>query len=256
MKVVILAGGYGTRMREETEFKPKPMVEVGGHPVLWHIMKIFAKFGHKDFVIATGYKSEIIKDYFLNYKARNNDFTISLSDQGSLVVHDADNEDWNVTIADTGLNTLTGGRLTGVAKYLDAGKDFLVAYGDGLANVDIAKLVSSHQKSKKLVTLTVVQPQSRFGLVDIDEDSAVTKFREKPQSEGWINVGFFVMNHKAIKYVNPDGPLEQEPLSNLARDGQLNAFRHEGFWQPMDTYREAQLLNELWDSGNAPWKSW
>ena len=146
MKVVILAGGFGTRMREETEFKPKPMVEVGGHPVLWHIMKNFAKFGHKDFVIATGYKSEIIKDYFLNYKARNNDFTISLGNQDSLVVHDSDNEDWNVTVADTGVNTLTGGRLLGAAKYLDKSEDFLVAYGDGLANVDIAKLVSSHQE--------------------------------------------------------------------------------------------------------------
>ena len=256
MKVVILAGGYGTRMREDTEFKPKPMVEVGGHPVLWHIMKNFAKFGHTDFVIATGYKSEIIKDYFLNYKARNNDFTISLGNKESLVIHDQDNEEWNVTVADTGVSTLTGGRLLGVSKYLDPKQDFLVAYGDGLANVDIDKLVASHKASKKIATLTVVQPQSRFGLVDIDADNAVTKFREKPQVEGWINVGFFVMNQKVLSYLDPEGPLEQEPLSNLASDGELNAYRHDGFWQPMDTYREAQQLNELWNSGNAPWKSW
>lgn len=256
MKVVILAGGYGTRMREETEFKPKPMVEVGGHPVLWHIMKNFASFGHTDFVIATGYKSEIIKDYFLNYKARNNDFTISLGNRESLVIHGQDNEDWKVTVADTGINTLTGGRLLGVSKYLDPNEDFLVAYGDGLANVGIDKLIASHKASNKIATLTVVQPQSRFGLVDIDSNNAVTKFREKPQVEGWINVGFFVMNQKVLGYIDPEGPLEQEPLSNLASDGELNAFRHEGFWQPMDTYREAQQLNELWNSGNAPWKSW
>jgi glucose-1-phosphate cytidylyltransferase len=256
MKVVILAGGYGTRMREETEFKPKPMVEVGGHPVLWHIMKNFAKFGHTDFVIAAGYKSEIIKDYFLNYKARTNDFTISLGNRESLVIHGQDNEDWNVTVADTGVSTLTGGRLLGVSKYLDPKQDFLVAYGDGLANIDIDKLVASHRASHKIATLTVVQPQSRFGLVDIDSNNAVTKFREKPQVEGWINVGFFVMNQKVLGYIDPEGPLEQEPLSNLASDGELNAFRHEGFWQPMDTYREAQQLNELWNSGNAPWKSW
>ena len=256
MKVVILAGGYGTRMREETEFKPKPMVEVGGHPVLWHIMKNFAKFGHTDFVIAAGYKSEIVKDYFLNYQTRNNDFTISLGKRESLTIHGQENENWNVTVADTGVSTLTGGRLLGVSKYLDPKQDFLVTYGDSLANVDINKLVASHQASKKIATLTIVHPQSRFGLVEIDDNSAVTRFREKPQVEGWINVGFFVMNQKVLSYIDPEGPLEQEPLSKLASDGELNAFRHDGFWQPMDTYREAQQLNELWNSGDAPWKSW
>jgi glucose-1-phosphate cytidylyltransferase len=256
MKTIILAGGLGTRMREETEFKPKPMVEVGGYPVLWHIMKNFASFGHTDFVIATGYKSDIIKDYFLNYNARNNDFTIALGNRESLVIHGQDDEDWNVTVADTGMNTLTGGRLLGASKYLDPNEDFLVTYGDGLANVNINSLLSSHKESKKIATLTVVQPQSRFGLVDIDESNSVTKFREKPQVEGWINVGFFVMNQKVLSFIDPQAPLEQEPLSNLALAGELNAFRHHGFWQPMDTFREAQQLNELWNSGNAPWKSW
>ena len=256
MKVVILAGGLGTRLREETEFKPKPMVEVGGHPVLWHIMKNFANFGHTDFVIATGYKSEVIKDYFLHYKTRNNDFTVSLGKTDSLTIHGQDEQDWKVTVADTGLNTLTGGRLVGVSKYLDNREDFLLTYGDGVANVDIADLVKNHKSAKKLATVTVVQPLSRFGVVDLNEKNEVVQFREKPQVEGWINVGFFVINKKVLDYINPEEPLEQKPLSNLAKDNQLNAYKHEGFWQPMDTYRESQLLNELWDSGSAPWKTW
>ena len=256
MKVVILAGGLGTRLREETEFKPKPMVEVGGHPVLWHIMKNFANFGHTEFIIATGYKSEYIKDYFLHYKTRNNDFTITLGKTDSLTIHGQDEHDWKVTVADTGLNTLTGGRLVGCGKYLDPNENFLMTYGDGLANVDLGKLVKFHDESKKLATVTVVQPLSRFGVVDLDEKDQVVQFREKPQVEGWINVGFFVMSPKVLSYIDPSEPLEQKPLAKLASDGNLNAFRHTGFWQPMDTYREAQLLNELWDSGKAPWKTW
>ena len=256
MKIVILAGGLGTRLREETEFKPKPMVEVGGHPVLWHIMKNFANFGHTEFVIATGYKSEYIKDYFLHYKTRNNDFTISLGKTDSLTIHGQDEHDWKVTIADTGLNTLTGGRLVGCAHYLNPDENFMMTYGDGLANVNLDKLVKNHNASNKLATVTVVQPLSRFGVVDLDENDQVVQFREKPQVEGWINVGFFVMDPKVISYIDPAEPLEQKPLAKLANNGNLNAFRHEGFWQPMDTYREAQLLNELWDSGKAPWKTW
>jgi len=256
MKVIILAGGLGTRLREETEFKPKPMVEVGGHPVLWHIMKNFAKFGHTDFIIAAGYKSEVIKDYFLNYKTRNNDFTISLGKKDSLTIHGQDENEWKVTVADTGLETLTGGRVLSAAKYLDGEKEFLMTYGDGLANVDLNRLIDQHEKSKKLATMTVVQPLSRFGVVDLDQANQVLRFREKPQVEDWINVGFFVMNQKALSYIDPMKPLEQEPLAKLAKDRQLNAFKHEGFWQPMDTYREAQLLNELWNSGKAPWKTW
>ncbi len=256
MKVVILAGGLGTRLREETEFKPKPMVEVGGHPILWHIMKNFAQFGHTEFIIATGYKSEVIRDYFLNYKTRNNDFSISLGKSDSLTIYGQDEHDWKVTIADTGLNTLTGGRVVGAAKYLDKSENFLLTYGDGLADVDLDKLVKHHENSKKLVTMTVVQPLSRFGVVDLDGNDHVVSFREKPQVDDWINVGFFVMSPKALGYIDPSKPLEQEPLSKLAKDKQLNAFRHSGFWQPMDTYREAQLLNELWDSGKAPWRTW
>jgi glucose-1-phosphate cytidylyltransferase len=256
MKVVILAGGLGTRLREETEFKPKPMVEVGGHPVLWHIMKNFSNYGHTEFIIATGYKSEYIKDYFLHYKTRNNDFTITLGRSDSLTIHGQDEQDWKVTVADTGLNTLTGGRLVGCGKYLDPNENFLMTYGDGLANVDLAKLVKFHDESKKLATVTVVQPLSRFGVVDLDDKDQVVQFREKPQVEGWINVGFFVMSPKVLSYIDPTEPLEQKPLTKLANDGNLNAFRHNGFWQPMDTYREAQLLNELWDAGKAPWKTW
>ncbi len=256
MKVVILAGGLGTRLREETEFKPKPMVEVGGHPILWHIMKNFAQFGHTEFIISTGYKSEVIKDYFLNYKTRNNDFTISLGKSDSLTVHGQDAHDWKITIADTGLNTLTGGRVVGAAKYLNKSENFLLTYGDGLADVDLGKLVKHHENSKKFVTMTVVQPLSRFGVVNLDSSDHVVSFREKPQVDDWINVGFFVMSPKALDYIDPSKPLEQEPLSKLAKDKQLNAFRHVGFWQPMDTYREAQLLNELWDTGRAPWRTW
>lgn len=256
MKVVILAGGLGTRLREETEFKPKPMVEVGGHPILWHIMKNFAQFGHTEFVIATGYKSEVIKDYFLNYETRNNDFTISLGKSDSLKIHGQDEHNWKVTIADTGVNTLTGGRVFGAAKYLDNSENFLLTYGDGLADVNLDKLVEHHENSKKLVTMTVVKPLSRFGVVDLDGNDQVISFREKPQVDDWINVGFFVMNPKALDYIDPSKPLEQEPLSKLAKDKQLNAFRHSGFWQPMDTYREAQLLNELWNNGRAPWVVW
>jgi len=256
MKVIILAGGLGTRLREETEFKPKPMVEVGGHPILWHIMKNFAHFGHTEFIVATGYKSEYIKDYFLHYKTRNNDFSITLGKTDSLTIHGQDDHDWKVTIADTGLDTLTGGRLIGASKYLNSGEDFLVTYGDGLANVDLDKLVNHHKESGKLATVTVVQPLSRFGVVEIDSKNQVTQFKEKPQVEDWINVGFFVMNPKALDYVDPHGPLEQTPMIKLAEDKQLSAFRHTEFWQPMDTYREAQLLNELWNSGNAPWKTW
>lgn len=256
MKVLILAGGLGTRLREETEFKPKPMVEVGGHPVLWHIMKNFANYGYTEFIIATGYKSEYIKDYFVHYKTRNNDFTITLGKADSLTIHGQHEHDWKVTVADTGLNTPTGGRLIECGKYLDPNENFLMTYGDGLANVDLAKLVKFHDESKKLATVTVVQPLSRFGVVDLGDNDQVVQFREKPQVEGWINVGFFVMSPKVLSYIDPTEPLEQKPLAKLANDGNLNAFRHNGFWQPMDTYREAQLLNELWDSGKAPWKTW
>lgn len=256
MQAILLAGGLGTRLREETEFRPKPMVEVGGRPILWHIMKNLASFGIRDFIVATGYKSDSIKDYFLNYEARNNDFTVELGRNATLRFHgDHDESDWRVTIAYTGQDTMTGGRVFKASQYLDEGP-FLVTYGDGLADVNIQRLVESHRRHATLATVTTVQPISRFGVMEVDETGKVRRFQEKPQLEGWINIGFFVFEREALTYLSEDCVLEQEPLANLASDGQLSAFRHEGFWQPMDTYREASLLNDLWDSGRAPWRTW
>ncbi|MDP2014496.1 MAG: glucose-1-phosphate cytidylyltransferase [Actinomycetota bacterium] len=256
MKAILLAGGLGTRMRDETEFRPKPMVEVGGRPVLWHIMKNLAQFGIDEFIVATGYKSDMIKEYFLNYEARNNDFTIELGRRDSLVFHEAHSEaNWKVTVAFTGDNTMTGGRVFRAARYLDD-EPFLVTYGDGLADVNIDELRAFHAQSGRLATVTTVRPLSRFGVMDVDEGGAVRSFSEKPQLDDWINVGFFIMQPEVLTYLDDNCVLEEEPLAHLARDGQLSAFRHRGFWQPMDTNRESKMLNELWDSGNAPWKTW
>ena len=256
MKAILLAGGLGTRMREETEFRPKPMVELGGRPVLWHIMKNLAHFGITDFIVATGYKSDMIKEYFLNYEAWNNDFTIELGKKNSLQFHDAHDEgQWTVTVAYTGEETMTGGRVFRAAKYLND-EPFLVTYGDGLADVDIDSLRSFHTQQGSLVTVTTVQPYSRFGLMEVDDAGKVTRFSEKPQLEGWINVGFFIMQPGALKYLDADCILEQEPLVKLASDGELSAYRHPGFWQPMDTFRESKILNDLWNDGRAPWKNW
>ena len=256
MKAIILAGGLGTRMREETEFRPKPMVEVGGRPVLWHIMKNLSHFGITDFIIATGYKSDMIKEYFINYEAWNNDFTVELGRRESLTFHQSHDEaHWTVTVAYTGDATMTGGRVFRAAKYLDE-EPFLVTYGDGLADVDIDALRAYHQQSGRLATVTTVQPFSRFGVMDVQANGQVISFKEKPRLDGWINVGFFIMEHEALGYLNADCVLEEEPLAQLSADGQLNAYRHQGFWQPMDTYRESKMLNDMWDSGNAPWKVW
>ena len=256
MQAILLAGGLGTRMREETEFRPKPMVEIGGRPVLWHIMKNLAHFGITDFIVATGYKSDMIKDYFLNYEARNNDFTVTLGSRDSLRFHSGHEEsEWTVTVAYTGNDTMTGGRVYRASRYLADGP-FLVTYGDGLANVDIHALVSNHQASGTLATVTTVQPTSRFGVMDVDQDGRVTQFLEKPKLDGWINIGFFVMEQAALDYLDDDCVLEQEPLLQLAADAQLSAYRHPGFWQPMDTFREATMLNEMWLSGEAPWRTW
>lgn len=253
--MVLLAGGLGTRLREETEYRPKPMVEVGGKPMLWHLMKNFASFGLSEFVVCTGYKGEVIKDYFLNYESRNTDFTVTLgrpNDVEFLGAHDEG--DWRVTVADTGATTMTGGRVKRVARYLDG--RFMVAYGDGLADVDVAALLAFHQAHGKLATITTVRPVSRFGVVDMDGDGAVQRFREKPQADGDVNVGFFVFEPAVLEYLSDNCILEREPLEKLAADGELMAYRHQGFWQPMDTYREFALLNELWDSGDAPWRMW
>ena len=256
MKAILLAGGLGTRMREETEFRPKPMVEVGGRPVLWHIMKNLGHYGITDFIVATGYKSDVIKEYFLNYEALSNDFTIELGKKDSLEFYDAHDEaHWRVTVAYTGEDTPTGGRVYKASKYLDD-EPFFVTYGDGLADVDINALRAFHEQQGTLATVTTVQPFSRFGVMEVGEAGKVRDFREKPQLEGWINIGFFIMQPGALAYLNGKSVLEEEPLAALAKDGQLSAYRHTGFWQPMDTYRESQMLNDLWDSGRAPWQVW
>lgn len=253
MKAVILAGGKGTRMREETEYRPKPMVEIGGRPIIWHIMKHLSAFGITDFVIAAGYKSEIIKDYFLNYEARNNDFTLTLGDRDSLQVHGGHSEAaWTVTVADTGESTLTGGRILRLARYL-ADDPFLVAYGDGLSNVDVAALLALHRSSGKMATITLARPSSRFGIVELDGEGIVLSVREKPQVMDWVNIGYFVFEPEALKYLDEDSALEEEPLHRLVKDRQLNAYTHSGFWQPMDTYKEAEALNEMWLRNRAPW---
>ena len=258
MKAVLLAGGLGTRMREETEFRPKPMVEIGGKPVLWHLMKIFAANGVTDFIVCTGYKGEQIKEYFLNYAAHNSDFTITLGHGGDLEFHDDHLEsDWTVTVADTGASTLTGGRVERIEKYVK-GERFIVTYGDGLADVDIAALVAFHTAHGRKATITTVRPLSRFGLVDVGPGNEVSRFREKPQMEDWVSAGFFVFEPSVFDYLrdSDDVMLEHTPLDQIAAAGELSAYRHEGFWQPMDTFRESQLLNEMWDAGTAPWKVW
>lgn len=257
MKAVLLAGGLGTRMREETEFRPKPMVEVGGRPVLWHIMKVLGQRDIRDFVVCTGYKGEIIKNYFLNYLAMNQDFTVKLGDNSKIKYHgDHDEQHWTVTVADTGATTMTGGRIKRVQKYVE-GERFLATYGDGIADIDVEALLAFHKSHGKLATVTTMRPTSRFGVMDLADDGSVREFKEKPQVEGWINIGFFIFEPGIFDYLTGDDTvLEQEPLARLAADGQIAAFEHTGFWQPMDTFRESQMLNEMWDEGTAPWRSW
>ena len=251
---VILAGGLGTRIREETEFKPKPMVEIGGRPVIWHIMKHLSYFGVNRFIICVGYKGDVIRDYFLNYRARNNDFTVSLGAQDTLKFHDNHNEsNWSVTVAETGNLTNTGGRLFSIEKYV-RGETFLSTYGDGLSDINISELYKFHTESNRVATVTAVRPLTRFGVLDIDDNQKVTNFREKPLSEGWINGGYFIFNPEIFNYLSENVVLEQEPLQELAKRKELLAFKHEGFWQPMDTFRESKALNDLWNSGAAPWK--
>lgn len=255
MKAVILCGGLGTRLREQTEFRPKPMVEVGGKPILWHIMKTFAHHGIRDFVICVGYKGDVIREYFLEYEARNNDFTVTLGSSREIVFHDRHVEsDWRVTVAETGADTQTGGRVKRVQRYV-GDERFMVTYGDGVADVDVAALLRYHDQHGKAATLTSVRPLSRFGVLDLSDEGAVEDFREKPQVDGWVNAGYFVFEPKVFDYLNDDCVLEQAPLEALAKDGELMAYRHDGFWQPMDTYRESKLLNDLWEQG-APWKVW
>ncbi len=257
-KVVILCGGLGTRLREETEFRPKPMVEVGGRPILWHIMKIYSHYGLNEFVLCLGYRGKVIREYFLNYEAMSNDFTISLGSRQSIQYHGGHKEqDFKVTLVDTGADTNTGGRVKRIEPFLD-GDLFMVTYGDGLANVDISKLLDFHRAHGKIGTLTAVRPVSRFGILELDEAGGVKHFAEKPQVEGWVNAGYFIFHRRFFEYLDGGDPsiMEREPLARLAADGQLAAYQHEGFFYGMDTYREYEALNRMWNSGDAPWKVW
>jgi glucose-1-phosphate cytidylyltransferase len=256
VKAVLLAGGLGTRLREETEYRPKPMVEVGGRPIIWHIMKGFAHHGISDFVVCTGYRSEVIKDFFLNYEGRTHDFTVRLGQPAEVTYHSTHDESgWQVTVADTGQATMTGGRVNRIQAHI-GDERFMVTYGDGLADVDIPALLDFHESHGRLATVTTIRPLSRFGVMDMTEEGAVEQFREKPLTDGYVNGGFFVFEPGVFDYLDDECVLEQAPLEALAKDGQLMAFRHEGFWQPMDTYREFTMLNEMWDRDEAPWKVW
>jgi len=257
MKVVILCGGQGARMREETEFRPKPMVRVGARPILWHIMKIFAHHGLSDFVMCLGYRGDQIKEYFLNYEAMNSDFTVALGRRHEITYHGAhDEQDFRITCADTGPDSMTGGRVRRIKPFVD-GETFVVTYGDGVADIDVKALLAFHRSHGKLATVTTVRPVSRYGLVALDGDN-VRRFAEKPDIEGWASAGFFVFEPGVFDYLDGGDAcvLEQEPMARLAADGQLMAYRHEGFFFAMDTYREVAEINRIWASGDAPWKLW
>ncbi len=257
MKAVILAGGLGTRISEETHLRPKPMIEIGGKPILWHIMKIYSSYGINHFVICLGYKGYLVKEYFANYRWHTSDMTLNLSDN-SVEIHNSFSEDWKITLVDTGEQSMTGGRIKRIYDYVKDDENFCLTYGDGVSNVNIAKLIEFHKSHKKLATLTATQPPGRFGALHIDGQDSITEFQEKPDGDGsFINGGFFVLSPKVIKYIEDDKTLwEQEPLKNLAKDNQLMAYKHTGFWQPMDTLRDKTHLEDLWQSGKAPWKVW
>lgn len=255
MKVVILAGGFGTRLSEETEVRPKPMVEIGEHPILWHIMKIYAAHGFKEFILALGYKGEFIKNYFINYRQLQRNLTVCLKD-GSVEVHDGESEDWTIHLVDTGPKTETGGRIKRLAALI-GNERFMMTYGDGVSNVDISGLVRFHEEQGKLATVTAVRPPARFGGMVL-ANNHVVEFKEKPQiGEGWINGGFFVLEPQVLSYINGDATdFERESVEMLVAENQLAAFRHQGFWQCMDTLRDVRYLQGMWQSGEAPWKVW
>ena len=256
MKTLILAGGMGTRLGEETKLIPKPMVEIGGYPILWHIMKIYSHYGYNDFIILTGYKGHVIKDYFLNYYNRYSDMTIDMANN-DVQIHKMRTEPWTVTMLYTGPDTMTAGRIAKAKSYI-GNEPFMLTYGDGVSDVDISRLVDSHAKSGKLVTLTAVQPEGRFGALEIQQDGTISQFQEKP-SDAWINGGFFVCENKALDYIPADSHdimWERAPLQNIAKDGQLHAYKHDGFWHPMDMLKDKEDLNKLWNTEHAPWDVW
>lgn len=256
MKVVLLAGGFGTRISEETITKPKPMVEIGGKPILWHIMKIYSSHGFNEFVICLGYKGYYIKEYFANYFLHQSDVTFHMQ-ENKVEIHNSQAEPWQVTLVDTGFETMTGGRVRKVKEYLN-NDPFLLTYGDGVADINIKELVDYHKAHKKLLTVTAVQPSGRFGALDISENQEVITFLEKPKGDGaWINGGFFVCEPGVMDYITDENTVfEKEPLENIAHIKQMVAYKHDGFWKPMDTLRDKHELESLWDSGKAPWKNW
>lgn len=256
MKAVILAGGLGTRLSEATNLIPKPMVEIGGKPILWHIMKIYSQYGINDFIICCGYKQYVIKEYFANYFYHNCDITVDLS-EGSIQTHDSHSENWNVTMVDTGLNTMTGGRVQRIQKYI--GKEpFLLTYGDGVADIDINATIEEHRKAGKVLSMTAYQPGGKLGVLDMDADGTLKSFQEKPQQGGsWINAGFFVCEPELFDYLNGDNEMfEREPMQRLMAKQQIHVYKHNGFWKPMDTLRDNQELNKMWAEDKAPWKTW
>jgi glucose-1-phosphate cytidylyltransferase len=257
VKLIILAGGLGTRLSEETSIRPKPMVEIGGRPILWHIMKIYSHYGINDFIVCLGYKGYLIKEYFSNYYLHASDVTIDILNN-KVEMHRNASEPWRITLVDTGAETMTGGRLKRVLPYVENEETFCFTYGDGVSNVDIGALLAFHKNHGRLVTLTATRPTSRFGALDIADDGAVTRFTEKPPGEGrWINGGYFVLSPKVGEYIKDDTvPWEREPMETLAREDQVAAYKHDGFWQPMDTLHDKNLLETLWDNGRAPWKVW
>jgi glucose-1-phosphate cytidylyltransferase len=257
MKVVILAGGAGTRISEETDLRPKPMVEIGGKPILWHILKIYSYFGFNDFIICLGYKGYQIKEYFANYFLHQCDVTFDFGNSDKRIVHSHKAEPWKVTLIDTGLNTMTGGRIKRVEKYLD-NETFMLTYGDGVSDISLKHLLSFHRAHGKFATVTSVQPSGRFGALNLDDDDKVVAFLEKPKGDGaWINGGFFVLEPEIFDYIEGDATIwERDPLEHLARDKQLMAYKHDGFWKPMDTLRDKIELESLWNSSKAPWKAW
>ena len=257
MKVVLLAGGFGTRLSEETDIRPKPMVEIGGKPILWHIMKTYSQYGFNEFVVLLGYKGYYIKEYFANYFLHQSDVTIDMSD-GSMEVLNNSSEPWKVTLLDTGLHSMTGTRIKKAQSFI-GDEPFMLTYGDGVADIDIGELVNFHKSHGKSMTMTSTQPAGRFGALDIDENNKVNVFKEKPKGDGsWVNAGYFVCESKVFDYIAQGDSVvfEQEPLQNIAQDGELITFKHDGFWKPMDSLKDKNDLNELWDKNLAPWKVW
>ena len=257
MKAVILAGGLGTRLSEATHLIPKPMVEIGGKPILWHIMKTYSHYGIKEFIVCCGYKGYVIKEWFANYFLHTSDVTFDLKNN-SMTVHNCNAEDWKVTLVDTGLETMTGGRIKRIQKYV-GNETFLLTYGDGVTDLNIADTIKYHQETEKILTVTAYKPQGKFGALNLDEVGNVTSFTEKPAGDGsWINAGYFVCEPKVFDYITEGDStiFEKAPLENIAKDGGMNSFKHEGFWKPMDILIDNKELNEMWDSGKAPWKVW